>query len=292
MTLRHLKIFVTVAECGKMRKAAELLYISQPTVSQAIAELESYYGIKLFERLSQKIYLTENGEQLLRYARHIINSFENMDLEMKRAGSKPRIRLGGSVSVGTRFFEHIMTRMEEVIPEIDMRIVINNTECIEKMILKSELDLGIVEGMVQDKDLKKEPIFTDELVIVAGKTHPFYEREMIQLQELENQNYIAREDGSLWRNQYDNLLAEQNIKLTKKWNSSNTEPIKKAVIAGKGISIISKLLVENEIKEGVLRIVPVQGVKVEREVQLIYHKDKFVSPQLNTLMEVARQITL
>lgn len=290
MTIRHLKIFITVAECGKMRKAAELLYISQPTVSQAIAELEQYYGMKFFERLSQKIYLTERGEELLDYARHIVSSFESMDLAMKYAAAMPKLRLGGSVSVGTRFFEPLVTKMEEIIPELDLRVVINNTDCIEQMIKESKLDLGIVEGRVEEKDIVTVPISQDELVIVVGRTHPFYGRDRIELKELENENYIAREDKSSSRNQYEHLLLEHHMKLTPKWSSTNMEPIKRAVIAGKGFAILSRLVIEREVAEGSMRVITVAGVNVKREIKLIYHKDKYLSPQLLKLIEIAKMI--
>ncbi|PHV71404.1 LysR family transcriptional regulator [Sporanaerobium hydrogeniformans] len=290
MTIRHLKIFITVAECGKMRKAAELLYISQPTVSQAIAELEQYYGVKLFERLAQKIYLTVSGKQLLSYARHIVEDFENLDLAMKFVGSKARIRLGGSVSVGSCFFEPLMSEAEKLIPGLDLRVVINNTEYIEKRLLVSELDLAIVEGVVQSTDLMRSQLQMDELVIVVGKGHPFYTREEIHLTELEGENYIAREDGSTLRNQYELLLIEHNIRLEHKWSSSNIEPIKKAVIGGKGLAILSKLIIQKEIQEGLLKVIPVKGIQVTREIQLIYHKDKFISPQLNQFIELIKRM--
>lgn len=288
MTIRHLKIFVTVAECGKMRKAAEILYVSQPTISQAIAELEDYYGIKLFERLSQKIYITDSGKELLEYARHIISSFETMDLAMKHSANTPLLRLGGSVSVGTRFFEQITTELEETMPQLDLRVVINNTESIEQLLLTSKLDVGIVEGNVNSKDLIRLPLCTDELVIVVGTTHPFYDREYIYLSELPGQHYIAREDGSTLRNQFEVLLAERSLSLSPKWSCSNTEAIKNAVIGGKGFAILSKLIVENELKQNLLRVVPIKNLYVKREIQLIYHKDKFISPGLTSLINIAK----
>ena len=274
-----------------MRKAAEQLYISQPTVSQAIAELENYYGVKLFERLSQKIYITESGIQLLDYARHIVSLYEDMDLAMKHAGSKPTLRIGGSVSVGTRFFESLARQMEEKVPELDMRMVIHNTEHIETLITKSKLDAGIVEGIIQDRNIVRVPIYKDELVIVVGTSHPFYKRECIALEELDGQCYIAREDGSVFRNQYEKLLTERNIKMVQKWSSSNTEPIKKAVISGKGLAIMSRLIIEKELREGSLRVVPVNGINVRREINLIYHKDKFISPHMAIFMDLAKQLT-
>ncbi len=286
MTIRHLKIFITVAECGKMRKAAELLYISQPSVSQAISELEKYYGVKLFERLSQRIYLTEAGKDLLESARHLVNSFDHIDSMMKQASHTPIVKLGGSVSVGTCFFDSLTMLIENEFDHIDLRVTINNTEYIEKEVLLSHIDLGIVEGLVKSKDIVKIPLYKDELVIVVGKTHPFFNKDSILLEDLNGQAYISREDGSHTRNQYETILSQNNIQMINKWVSTNTESIKKAVIKGSGLAIMSKLIILDEIKTGTLRIVPVEHIQVKRDIHLIYHKDKYLSQELNKIIHI------
>ena len=107
MNIRHLKIFVTVVETNSMNKAAKQLYIAQPTVSQAIKELEEYYGVALFERLNQKLFITESGKKLLPLARHVVEAFDTLDVIMKNVGEHPTITIGGSVSVGTALMPNI-----------------------------------------------------------------------------------------------------------------------------------------------------------------------------------------
>ena len=92
MTIRHLKVLTAVADAGGMSAAAKQLHVSQPTVSQAIAELEKYYGVKLFERLSQKLYLTKEGELMLSFSRHILDSFDQMEEAMNLAGKKTNLQ--------------------------------------------------------------------------------------------------------------------------------------------------------------------------------------------------------
>lgn len=288
MTIRHLKIFITVADCGKMRKAAEILYVSQPSISQAIKDLEDYYNVKLFERLSQKIYLTEEGNKLLSYARHIVDSYEKMDLAMKSSRLCPIIRLGASVSVGTCLLNTVLSSIES--NTIDIRVVVNNTEYIEKKILRNELDIGIVEGIVNSQDLIKIPIFDDELVVVVGKNHPLYSEKIVTLDKLNNQDFISREDGSTERNQYEKILANNNIKLVPKWTSTNTEAIKQAVINGRGLAIMSRMLINNEVKDKKIKVLKIKDIKVTREVILIYHKHKYISSQLNTLISTAKNL--
>ena len=147
MTIRHLKIFKTVADLGGMSKAAKELHITQPSISQAIAELEKYYGVKLFERLSQKIYLTKEGELMLSFSRHILDSFEQMEAAMNQAAEKSSLRIGCSVSVGTCLIEEILDEAKERIPQCQISVIVANSSEIEQLILTNEVDVGIVEGI-------------------------------------------------------------------------------------------------------------------------------------------------
>ena len=114
MTIRHLKIFTTVADEKGMSAAAKKLHISQPSVSQAIAELEKYYGVKLFERLSQKIYLTKEGELMLSFSRHILDSFDQMEEAMNQSVEHTHLHIGCSVSVGTCLINDILDKAKEM----------------------------------------------------------------------------------------------------------------------------------------------------------------------------------
>nr|WP_302595531.1 LysR family transcriptional regulator [uncultured Cellulosilyticum sp.] len=288
MTIRHLKIFIAVVEMGKMRLAAEKLYISQPAISQAIQELENYYNVKLFERLGQKLYLIESGKKLLAHARHLVDSFEHLDLMMKNEGACPKIRIGASVSVGTYLLNDILDQVEEAIPDAEFQVIVHNTSKIEEMIKNSELDLGIVEGVVSNNDLVIEPIGRDELVIIVGKRHPLFKAESISFKELGEQTWIGREAGSSNRNQYEQLLMKGYPDLEHKWRCTNTETIKQTVINGRGLAIISNMLIQKEIKEGTLRILPVKDVKVERDIKLIYHKNKFISSALEAVVQICK----
>lgn len=292
MTIRHLKIFITVAECGKMRKAAELLYISQPSVSQAIRELEEYYNVKLFERISQKLHITEEGTLLLSHAQHIVDSFENMELDMKNIGRSTKIRIGGSVSVGTHLMTDIIECLENRIKNIDTFVTINNTFEIENMISRSELDVAIVEGIIKNPDIIKIPFYEDELVMVVGKNHPFYNKDQLTILDLEGQALLSREPGSSDRNQFEQFLSEHNINVIKKWTCTNTEAIKNAVINGKGIAILSKMLIKDECEKGLLKILNFKNVSINRQIKLIYHKNKYISKPIEELIDICSNFNM
>lgn len=286
MTIRHLQIFVAVADCGKMRAAAERLHISQPSVSQAVRELESYYNIKLFERLSQRIYITETGKKLLPYARHIIDSFETMEGFINDTSAGNVIRVGGSVSVGTRLLPPMIKSLENEVSDVDVCVIVDNTAAIEGKIQRSELDIAVVEGIVRSDELVKKDIYDDELVLVVGPEHELFNHPGIKLKELTKHALISRESGSVERNQFEQFLLEHDIKMKNKWSCSNTETIKKAVLNGEGIAILSRMVIEKEIAAGEVRVLNVENTRMKRKIKLIYHKNKYISQSMKQFIDI------
>ena len=286
MTIRHLQIFVAVADYGKMRAAAERLHISQPSVSQAVRELESYYNIKLFERLSQRIYITETGKKLLPYARHIIDSFETMEGFINDTSAGNVIRVGGSVSVGTRLLPPMIKSLENEVPDVDVCVIVDNTAAIEGKIQRSELDIAVVEGIVRSDELVKKDIYDDELVLVVGPEHELFNHPGIKLKELTKHALISRESGSVERNQFEQFLLEHDIKMKNKWSCSNTETIKKAVLNGEGIAILSRMVIEKEIAAGEVRVLNVENTRMKRKIKLIYHKNKYISQSMKQFIDI------
>ncbi|MTH43728.1 LysR family transcriptional regulator, partial [Turicibacter sanguinis] len=284
MSIRHLRIFIMVASLKNMSAAAEKLFITQPSVSQAIKEIEHYYGVKLFERLSKKLYLTESGEYLLRYATHIVQSFDEMETMMKNKSDNIALRIGASITVGSCLLNHILDDLEEENNKITTQIYVRNTKEIEKMLLDSELDVALVEGTVTSKDLISKPVYQDKLIMVVGKGHKFYNRDEISIEELQGEAIISREEGSGSKTIFDNILKSNQIEVDIKWSSTDTGAIKDAVLESRGLAVLSRLMVERELKKGTLHEVSLKEVSMFREIFVVYHKNKFMSKSLKCFL--------
>lgn len=289
MTIRHLKIFIAVADTGKMSLAAQQLYISQPTVSQAIGEIEQYYGVQLFERLSRKLYITKAGEKLLGYARHIVSLFDEMELELKYTAENLSLHVGATITIGICLLTGIVNRYEAAHPHVNVNAYIDNTRVIEEMILKSELDLGLVEGTIKNSDIVTLPFVQDELVLICGNDHPLAQRKRVRAQELQGQAFALREKGSGTRALFERYLQEKGITVSEKWECHSSETIKNAVMGGQGLSVISRRLVARQAAEGTLRILPIEDAKLTRQFSLIHHKNKFLSEPIRDFMESVQQ---
>ena len=290
MTIRHLKIFTTVADLGGMSKAAKELHITQPSISQAIAELEKYYGVKLFERLSQKIYLTKEGELMLSFSRHILDSFEQMEAAMNQAVEKSSLRIGCSVSVGTCLIEEILDEAKERIPQCQISVIVTNSSEIEQLILTNEVDVGIVEGILKNKDLVITPVCEDELVLVCNMNHPLAKETMVTLDMLQGQDYASRESGSAERNQYEKLFEDAGLQLNRVFCSTNTEAIKNAVIQGRGIAVFSRRMVKQEVERGEMVVIPVRNVAVKRNIDFVMHKNKYISNEIQMMQKILTEL--
>lgn len=286
MTIRHIRIFVTVADRGGMSAAAKELHVSQPTVSQAIAELEKYYGVKLFERLSQRLYITKEGELMLSFSRHILDSFDRMEEAMDLTAEKPVLRLGCSVTVGTCLIHDILDKVKVKMPNLQVLVTVTNSSDIEQAILTNEVDLGIVEGIIKSDELLTTPICEDELVLVCGKEHPLAQAGKVTASMLQGQNYVSRESGSAERNQLEKKLEEMGIQFVRSFCSTNTEAIKNAVIRGRGIAVFSKRMVEKELRTGDIVVLSLDDVRATRNIHLVIHKNKYISKGIKLIQEL------
>ena len=277
MTIRHLKIFLAVVDTGSMTKAAKSLYITQPSVSQAIMEIEEYYNIKLFERLSKKLYITEAGEEFLSYARHIISLYEDMEQRMGQTRETSTLRIGASVTIGTHLLGQLSKEFLKNNKDVQIEAIVDNTSVIENKVLNSEVDFGLVEGIIHSEDIVNIPFMEDNLILICSPNHPMINKPYITLEELSQEELILREAGSGTRELFENTMLTQGQSLNIKWICNNSEAIKNAVMADMGISIISKMSVMREIEGGELHTIPIDGIKFKREFNIIYHKNKYVT---------------
>lgn len=284
MTIRHMKIFIAVADYGKMSLAAQKLYISQPTISQAISEVENHYHVLLFERLNKKLYITENGKILLNYARHIVNLFEDMEITMQNSSKNILLNIGATITVATCLLNKTISRFEIINSDIKVNVFVDNTSIIEDKILRSQLDLAIVEGEIKSSDIISSDIIDDELVLVCGNNNPLNKVKNIDAKELEGLPFIVREYGSGTRELFENQIKKSNINVYNKWVCNNSEAIKNAVIENQGLSVISKMLVEREVREKELHIIKINDMQLTRKFHLIYHKNKFLSEQISNFI--------
>ena len=289
MTFRHLKIFVTVCETGSMTAAASQLFIAQPSISLAISEMEDYYGVKLFDRISRKLYLTENGRRALQYARHIIDLLDEMEQGVRDVDAMGRLKVGTSITIGTYLLPGYIKKLKQQYPALKVEASIANSGTIEQQILDNDIDVGIIEGVAHSPFILSESFAGDRLVFICPAGHEFAGKTLEELSEVRNQDFILREKGSAGREIFDGILAARELNVRPVWQSASNQVILQGVKAGLGISILPYFLVRQDIREGELAEFRIKDLALNRKYSVIYHKNKFLPRSARTLMELCKE---
>lgn len=288
MTIRHLKIFIEVAQCGNMTAAASKLFISQPTASQAIRELEEHYGVLLFERLSKRLYITEAGKKLLFYAKEVVKEFDSLESKMSNLNKKEKIRVGATISVGDCILSDLIHRCIEENPNVEIYSFVGNTETIEEKLLSNELDIAIVEGKVKSQDLIVKPELEDYLVLICSTKHPFAQKKIIKTDELRDENFAMREKGSGTRELFEEYMLNNGMPIKVVFEGNTPQSIKQEVIHNNCLSVISICLVENEIKDSLIHVIENEENTWNRHFSLVYHKDKLLTDAIKSLINIVK----
>ena len=288
MTIRHLKIFIEVAQCGNMTAAASKLFISQPTASQAIRELEEHYGVLLFERLSKRLYITEAGKKLLFYAKEVVKEFDSLESKMSNLNKKEKIRVGATISVGDCILSDLIHRCIEENPNVEIYSFVGNTETIEEKLLSNELDIAIVEGKVKSQDLIVKPELEDYLVLICSTKHPFAQKKIIKTDELRDEIFAMREKGSGTRELFEEYMLNNGMPIKVVFEGNTPQSIKQEVIHNNCLSVISICLVENEIKDSLIHVIENEENTWNRHFSLVYHKDKLMTDAIKSLINIVK----
>lgn len=286
MTLRHMRIFVTVYQCNSITKAAKALHLAQPSVSLAVGELERYYGVKLFDRIAKRLYVTEQGKKFYNYAIHIVSLFDEMEKGIRDWDRVGAIRIGASITIGNYILPNRMEVFKQMYPDIQVSVMIKNSTDLEEEVRNNQIDFALVEGMPAPDQMMAVPFMKDKLCFICQTSHPLAAKESITLSEAAAQEFLLRESGSAGRELFEGILAVHDLSVVPIWESISTQAIVKAVSRGLGVSVLPYLLVKSEVEEGQVKEIPIEGVDLTRDFSIIYHKNKYLTPSAKAFMEL------
>lgn len=222
MTLRHMKIFVAVYQQKSITLASNSLHLAQPSVSLAIKELEEYYHIRLFDRLSRRIYPTENGHRFYEYALHIVSLFSEMENKIPAWDANAPLHIGSSITLGTCLLPSLVKAYQEQHPEIKIYVTVKNTGTIEQAVVDNQLDFALVEGTVTHPEIISEVFSADTLCMVAAPAHPLAANRTVTLADAASCPLLLREPGSAGREIVESLFLSGGIQIAPAWESVST----------------------------------------------------------------------
>lgn len=290
MTLRHLKIFVAVCSYGSVTKASLALHIAQPSVSLAIHELEEYYQVHLFDRISRKLFITQDGERFLKYANHITSMFDEMEVTIHEHQDQEQLHIGSSITIANSLLCTCLTHFQKQYPKRNIQVTIKNSSHLEQMILHNKIDIALMEGVPKHAHLQKKQFFKDELVVLCANNNPLLHKQSIQFKDILTQPFLLREKGSGTRDILDSIMQVHDIYLHPIWESASTQALVKGVINNFGISILPYQMVKKELNQGLLSKILIEDIAFERDYYIILHKNKYLNSAMKDFMNTCTHV--
>ncbi len=286
-SLRKLEIFAKVAETEHVTKASELLLLSQSAVSMALADLERQAGSPLFQRQGRRLFLNDRGRGLLAAAQQVLTQLDNFEKLLDESAEEPigELIIGASTTIGNYLLPALMATFSQRYPRAKALLQVGNTQQIETALEQGDIDLGLIEGPCHSQALDRLHWRNDELVVIAGKNHPWSKTEQIDRTQLKNADWIVREKGSGTREVFETAMSETVQSYLTVLELGHTEAIKKAVEAGLGVSCLSLLAVERELQQGWLVAVKTP-LRLSRPLTILLRKNCYQSKLLNSCLEL------
>ena len=292
MTLRHMKVFLTVYKTQNMTLAAEQLHLTQPAVTRVIKEIENYYGVCLFERLNRRLYVTESGRRLYAQALHLIDTFESMEKEMRNLDTFGLLRIGSTIALGSYLLPELIFIFQKQIPQIQVQVTVSNRRTLQKMLLNNQLDIALIEGGVDDSHLHGEAFGGDRLVLITPPYHPLLKKKDVTLLDLLAYPLLLREKNSSVRMFVEQLFAVEGLPpLNPHWESASTQAIVQAVSYGMGISLLPEPLVKRDNLLGTVCTCPVVGADLCRQNYVVWDKHKFLTKATQEFIALCKKHT-
>jgi len=281
--IRRLEVFCRVLELKSFTRAAEAVLLTQPTVSENIRLLEETVGERLLDRLGREVLPTPAGRILYSYARRIIQLRDEAMQAMHqfRGDLSGTLALGASTIPGAYILPPLIESFRLYHPAIQLHLRIADTAAVVEDLLDDRLELGLVGARLKEQRLDCDEVFADELVFTLYPDHPWAGREPVRLDELENEPFILREQGSGTRLVMSEALREHGfdpVKLRVVAEMGSSEAVRQGIKSRLGVSILSSLAVAEDVKRGDLVTVPLEGMCIRRPFYLVCRKGRQLSP--------------
>jgi len=289
----RLQVFYTVAKRLNFTRAANELFITQPAVTKHIKELESQFKVSLFERSgNKKIILTPAGETLLQYTSQLLNVYRELEYDMNMLVNEHNgvLHIGASTTVAQYIISPILAQFHKKFKDIHVLLITGNTEDIEQALLNKTIEIGIIEGIARNPQIKYEEYLKDELVLVSAVNNSLINKSTVKPDELKNYPMLLREPGSGTLDVIAHALKPHQIKLSDlqvEMQLGGTESIKSYLLHSNCLAFLSIHSILKELKNNECRIIDIKGMTIERPFHFIQSHGQ-ISPLAELFIRFAR----
>ncbi|MCA1927167.1 MAG: LysR family transcriptional regulator [Calditerrivibrio sp.] len=291
MDFKQIEAFVYVAKYKSFSRAAEKMLLSQPTISTHINTLEEELNIKLFDRLSREVILTDAGQLFYDYAVDMMDLRERSIEAIKEFLNEisGNIRIGSSTIIAEFILPMIIKEFNNRYPKTFFSMDISNSQTIIQRVVDGILDLAIVARKIPKKDLEYKTIFKDKIILAVNREHPFYSRNNLFLEEIINEKFVIREVGSGTRNAVEYALKSKGYdfeSLNATAVMSSTHGLLHSVKNGLGVAFVSEIALIKDICGQEVKGIPIIDLVVEKDIFLVYNKRKTSKKLIKSFLEL------
>ncbi len=289
-----LKVFVTVIEQKNFSRAGDILNLSQPGVSLHIRNLENELGTKLIYRSPKQVQITEPGKILYRHAKQMLNHYETAKREINEFNNvvSGTMKIGASFTIGEYYLPKVLAEFAAQYPMVDIQIIISNSNDVIQGIRSNKLDIGLIEGETDYKDIDVMPFMNDEMIVVVPPDHPLSQMDLIEGNMLQNQTWVLREQGSGTRTYSDKLLSSLELNIKKSFIFTSIQGVKEAVMAGLGIALLSRLTVQKELKSNELKTFHLKNEPLIRPFSIVKKLDFEASKAMELFLRKVEEFAI
>lgn len=288
-SLRQLEVFVAIAHQQNLTHAANELAMSQSAASSSLKELESQFGLQLFDRIGKRLQLNEQGRLLRPQAEALLAQARDFEQSLLQHAEAGPLNVGATLSIGNYLAVGLMAQYMERYPNASLQLDVANTRHIVERVLNFELDVGLIEGELNHPDLEILPWRQDELAVFCHPDDPLAQQQAVSDDDLRKACWILREAGSGTRQAFDRAMSGLLPDLTIAIELQHTEAIKRAVEARLGIGCLSMITLADAFNRGSLKRLNVPGRDFSRQLYLIIHKQKYRSAGINAWLNLCLQ---
>jgi DNA-binding transcriptional LysR family regulator len=274
LTLRQMEIFLNVVKQGHLTNVAKGMGLSQSAISMSIKELENILGNPLFDRINKKLILNEMGRSFQKEIAPIVKKLNDIEYEFKNTINKGIVRVGASTTIVDYLMPPIICSYMNNYPDVKIGLKEGNTKQIVELIKNGEIDVGFIEGIVNDSEIIKEVIGVDELVVVTTDNTLTQE---LSIDTLQDRKWVLREEGSGTREVFLDYIKDKVDHINIFLELGHTESIKSLLMNHNCLTCISKIAVRKDIINNKLLHVSIKDFECKRNFFMIYHKDKYQS---------------
>ena len=307
MTIRHLFIFKTVCEEESITGAAGKLFMTQPAVSHAVAELEGEAGTPLFDRVGRKIRLNRRGELIYEKACTVLEVYGDLQKSMKDLEHRLALRIGSSITIANFWLPGLIRKFTDAFGSIQVRVTVDSARSIARCLVASEIDLAVVEGASYQEKFESIPFSSYRVIPLCSrkymeerlrpaaaeraggdreKTGKMAGKLVLPAKALSGESLLLREKGSAIRDVLDGAMLQQDLELPASWVSVNSQSLISAAVSGLGITFLPDIMAEEFLKNGSLVTFEIEGVELRNENHLALPRGRYLSAPMKGFVEL------